>query len=626
MSDRFKREFKNSVLFLLKLLLLFFVLITVFRTIFILYYYDKLQLVSNSFSELLSTYYHGFALDLATSSILISIPWLIIFLDSILKIKYLKNLLHIYTLLAITLSSFIYIAELGVYNEWEEKPTFKVLNYLKHPSEAINSNPLEYTIILTAILLMVLALFHIIIKRVFESYKSNSKRDYRVMIILFLIVPIFILLGARGGWGLYPISQSDVYFSKHKVYNDTAINTVYNFLHSISENYNAMSGVNEFKLNINDGLKDKVLSECMATDSNCSYPSILTTTRPNVVLIVWESLAGDFINNEKYKTAIPNLENFSKEGVYFTKAYSSATLSHEGMPAIFSAWPALYDRYITNLPSKASKMPTITGKLNENGYNSMFLFGGELVYGNMTSYMYGNNFDVIQEGRDIKMDVKRGKLGIPDEFMFEYFRKKTGTLNEPFFSSLYTLSSHSPYDQPMEDVFDWGGRENGYINSIYYTDRSLGEFIKKAREESWYDNTLFIVVPDHSHKTTLGWARTDTKWHHVPILFFGNVIKEEYKGMRYEKVMSQSDIIATLLAQMKINHDGFLWSRNVFCKNYKESAYTMAPGGFGIVEKDGSIVCNLKEDRVLHNEGNTSGLKLKGNIYVEKLLQTYLDY
>ena len=210
--------------------------------------------------------------------------------------------------------------------------------------------------------------------------------------------------------------------------------------------------------------------------------------------------------------------------------------------------------------------------------------------------------------------------------MLQYLKEKSSALKEPFFSSMFTLSSHSPYDQPMDDVIEWGGSDKSYINSVYYTDKSIGEFIKEAKKEPWYKNTLFIFTADHSHHTPRAWGRSDPAWHHVPILFYGDVIKKKYRGKEYTKIASQRDIAATLLSQMKIKHDDFIWSRDLFCKEYKENAYIMVDNGFGLVTKEGSLSYNLKENRTLHEDGETKDLKTKGHVYMEKLLQTYLDY
>ncbi|QSZ41686.1 sulfatase-like hydrolase/transferase [Sulfurimonas aquatica] len=628
MRNSFKNEITASLWLLLKHFFVFLFFIEVFRTVFIVYYWDKLQVASEPLRESLLIYYNAISLDIATASILIVIPWLFITLNSLFKFSFLQPLLYLYTTLVITLSSFIYIAELGIYNEWEEKPTFKIFTYLKHPDEIIASNPIIYTVILTLILMVVLAFFFKIIKKIYVKERPYIRKgNFKAFLVMFLFMPWIIFLGARGGYKEIPISQSSVYFSTHKVYNDAAISTVYNFIHSITENQSIIDGINKYKFEYDEDTKQKILKELMAMNSECVSKRILNTNKPNVVLVMWESLAGDFIREKEYQKVVPNLMEMSKEGILFTNAYSSATLSHEGLPSVLSGWPAIAGTYVTNLPAKFYKFPFLTQSLKANGYETMFLFGGQLRYGNLTSYMYGNGFDIIEENSDIEMSSdKEGVLGYHDGYMLEYLKEKTSKLKEPFFSSTFTLSSHSPYDQPMEDVFEWGGSDRGYINSVHYTDKSVGEFIKSAKKESWYKNTLFIFVADHSHHTPKAWSRSDRKWHNVPMFFFGDVIKEEYRGKNIDTIVSQRDIAATLLSQLNISHEKFDWSRDLFCEEYKESAYIMVKNGFGLVTKEGSLSYDLMDNRVLYEEGNVTGLKLKGHIYMEKLLQTYLDY
>lgn len=617
----------NSISFLVKhfLLLLFF--IEVYRTIFVLYYWDKLQVAAEPFKETLLSYVNAISLDIATASILLVIPWLLLSINTFSYSRFIKLLMFIYTCIIILFSTFIYIAELGIYNEWEEKPTFKIFTYLKHPDEAIASNPLIYTLMLSTILIISLWAFYKLTRKIYESYDLNVKVNYKVKAFFILVLPIIIFLGARGGTKEIPISQSSVYFSKHKVYNDVAISTVYNFLHSITENQTILDGNNPYKIELDEQTKAMILQELMATDPQCKSEKILTTSRPNIVLVIWESLAGDFIKDKKYQEVVPNIMSMSKEGILFTKTYSSATLSHEGLPSILSGWPALAGTYITNLPSKFYKLPFLTQSLKAEGYSTMFLFGGQLRYGNLTSYIYGNGFDIIEENSDIKMsDDKEGVLGFHDAYMFEYQKEKTSQLKEPFLSSIFTVSSHSPYDQPMEDVIEWGRSDKGYLNSVYYTDKSIGEFIKSAKKEAWYKNTLFIFVADHAHHTPMAWSRANKNWHHVPMLFYGDVIKEKYRGVSVDKIVSQRDIPATLLSQLDIEHSRFEWSRDVLCEEYKENAYIMNKDGFGLITNEGSLTYDLKENRVVHEDMNSSGLKIKGNVYMEKLLQTYLDY
>jgi len=260
----------------------------------------------------------------------------------------------------------------------------------------------------------------------------------------------------------------------------------------------------------------------------------------------------------------------------------------------------------------------------------MFLYGGQLRYGNLKSYFYKNKFDILEESKDITSITDKdaiGRLGIHDSFMFPYMVKKMNGLKQPFFASMFTLSSHSPYDQPMEDVITWADGDNDFLNSVYYTDQSIGEFISLAKKESWYRNTLFVFVSDHSHHTPLAWSRNNPKWHHIPMLFFGEVIKKEYRGKEIDAVVSQHDLGATLLSQLSIDHQKFSFSRDLFCTEYKPSAYFSVTDGYGIITPDGYVAYDIVNKRFKGQDSNNSEtLLLQGQLYLEYLFQTFLDY
>jgi len=85
------------------------------------------------------------------------------------------------------------------------------------------------------------------------------------------------------------------------------------------------------------------------------------------------------------------------------------------------------------------------------------------------------------------------------------FKKELAALPQPFMSALFTVSSHSPYDFPAEHKLSFNSKANKYVNSVAYTDQCLGEFMKRAKEEDWYENTLFVLVADHSHNSPREW-------------------------------------------------------------------------------------------------------------------------
>lgn len=204
------------------------------------------------------------------------------------------------------------------------------------------------------------------------------------------------------------------------------------------------------------------------------------------------------------------------------------------------------------------------------------------------SRAYFSKYDIVN---DITVNsvwnlANRGKLGIHDEFMFKELIQQNNKKKEPFFSVLFTLSSHSPYDKPMKNIIDWNDSENPFLNSAYYTDKCIGDFFKLAKKEKWYKNTLFILIADHSHNAYRHWAINQKEYRHIPMLFYGDVLKNKFKGYRYTKIASQTDFATTLLKQLDINTNEFSWSKNLFNPYTKQFAYFELNEGFGWISPE----------------------------------------
>ncbi|SFV64741.1 putative sulfatase [hydrothermal vent metagenome] len=621
MLEKFKKNLQFYFGIIFKIYLLFLSFFAVYRFIFIIIYWDKIARTEAPISEIFYVFISALKLDIGiitTSAILI--VWLILLLHSIFKLSFLIRLTHFYTFIVGFIYSLISIIELGIYREWEEKPSFEILTYFSHPMEAFHSAPLGQFVVLLLILTVIIIFFYKIMKKIFSS--SMQERSWTFSLFFIIFTPVLLLLLARGGSQPIPISQSDAYYSKHKILNNISINTTYNFLHSIIENNQLLSGVNPY-ISKDEQIKKLSIIKPYLNQQHCNNQiDILNNKKPNIVLVIMESFSGYFLDKDKI---IPEFMSLTKQGILFTNLYGSGTLSHEGLPAILSGWPAIDDIYITNSPQKFKYLPTITAKLKQQNYSSLFLFGGDLNYGNLKSYIYNNNFDTFLEGKDMKKMLPNetpGALGYHDKVTLHLLNKLTNSTPQPFFNAIFTVSSHSPYDQPLQNKIKFGGEHKKYYNSVYYTDKSIRSFIKEAKNKKWYKNTLFIFVADHSHANSKYWSRDTPMWHHIPMLFFGEVIKKEYRGKRINKIVSQHDLASTLLNQLDINTSEFKFSRNVLCSDYKQGAYYMVNGGYGFITPQGSYAYNFKIKKEVYKDKKPN--KKLGHYYLENLFNEFI--
>jgi phosphoglycerol transferase MdoB-like AlkP superfamily enzyme len=318
----------------------------------------------------------------------------------------------------------------------------------------------------------------------------------------------------------------------------------------------------------------------------------LKINRPNIIVILLESWSADLIESLGGEPGItPNFRELEKDGLLFTNIYASANRSQHAMSSLFGGLPGMPVTTITNHPDKYYAVPSLVKKMDSVGYHTSFYFGGELNYGNILSYLRYNEFDEIVEGKDIDEGFNKGKLGYHDTDVMPWYVDKISGYEQPFFSTLFTQSTHSPYDYPkIFEEIEWPKIEKQYVNSGHYTDIAIGMFMEKARTQEWYDSTLFIFVADHSHSTYKNHIMESFEHHKIPMLIYGEPLQDSLKGKTYDKICGNTDLPATILAQLGMKHDEFIWSKDVFGKCYKPFAFFELNNGLGWKTPEGEFV------------------------------------
>jgi phosphoglycerol transferase MdoB-like AlkP superfamily enzyme len=549
------------------------------RVVFLIYHSGMLRAGKIGLAELAGVFLHSLHLDVAVSCYFMAIPFVVLWVQSVWNRRWMNAVNKVYTGLMVFAYSLTVTGEMGIYSEWQTKLSYKALKYLTHPSEVYNSAETGTFFLLLAILLALVSASVFAYLKWFYRDIEGIKRNLWFTLGFMLVTPGLLFLFGRGGIQPIPINQSESFFSKHEILNHTAVNNAFNLYVSIYENYRVMDR-NPYVF-MDQAKAEQIVKEIFRVEKD-TMVSILTTKRPNIVLMILESYSADLIETLGGKPGItPEFRKLQQEGILFTQFYTSGMRSEQGMASLFGGFPSHPVSCSVIQPEKYHALPRLPLVLKENGYQTSFYFGGQLIYGNIKGYIYYNEFDRIIEGSDFPSGIPRGKLGIHDGFVLDYLANELGFNRQPFFTAVYTISSHSPYDQPFEKPLKWGNSENEYINSAYYTDHCLGEFFRKVKSQPWYHNTLFILVPDHSHNSYYHWNPGQKEYRRIPMLLLGEVIDKKYLGTVWDKLGNQHDLPATLLAQLDLPYDSFPWSRNLFNPGTPAFAYFSNENGYG---------------------------------------------
>ena len=565
--------------------LIFWILLFNFtRLVFLVYYSAILSVEEIRFTEILSVFIHAFKLDLATACYFMVFPFMLLLLQAFWSPRWLNIVNKVYAGILIFGYTLSAVGEMGIYAEWKTKLTYKIVKYLSNPSEIYNSaETVTFFLLILLLVLLFTAGLTAYLRWFYRDY-TREKAPWWHAFVFAVVMPPLLFIGLRGGVQQIPINQSQSYFSDHNILNLASVNNAFNLYISIFENLGNFRE-NPFHF-IADGKASAVMTELYMVEKDTNV-SVLTTSRPNIVLLIMESWSADLIAELGGEPGItPQFSSLAKQGILFNAIYASGSRSEQGMACIFGGFPAHPISSITVQPDKYVKLPSLVGELKKLDYSTAFYFGGQLIYGNIKSYIIFNGFKQIMEGDDFPASIPRGKLGIHDQYSLGFMVNDLDKFKQPFFASLFTVSTHSPWDQPFPKPLKWGDNEREYINAAYYTDHCLGEFIRKAREKSWFSNTLFIIVADHSHNSYRNWHPESKEYHKIPLLMFGDVIKPEFRGRVWSKLGNQHDIPSTVLAQLGAGHHMFKYSKDLLNPWSGDFAYYSTEDGAGWLHRN----------------------------------------
>ncbi|MEI6433535.1 MAG: sulfatase-like hydrolase/transferase [Bacteroidota bacterium] len=595
------------------------------RIIFLTYYLKIIIVEQIGFIEALGIFPHSLKLDIATTCYILVIPFIILVIQLVYCPKSLNLVNKIYSGILIFVYSLTVAGEIGIYAEWKTKLTYKVIKYLNHPSEIFNSAETGTFIFLV---FLFLALFfsgvYLYLRFFYSDFEKRRFQPFQSLAFV-IITPGLLFIGLRGGIQQIPINQSESYFSDHNILNISAVNNGFNLYISIFENLQNF-GHNPY-IFMNPLKASQIMKKIYQTSVDTTI-HVLKTDRPNIVLFILESWSADLIEDLGGKPGItPEFRKLQKNGILFDQIYASGSRSEQGMASIFSGFPAHPISSITVQPDKIVKLPSVVKDLSKAGYKTAFYFGGQLIYGNIKSYIFFNGFDKVMEGADFPESLPQGKLGIHDQYTLSYLIDDLTNMKQPFFASLFTLSTHSPWDQPFEKPLKWGDNEREYINAAYYTDHCLGKFFETVKQKPWFNNTLFIIVADHSHNSYRNWHPESKEYHKIPMLFYGNVIKEEFRGTRWKKLGNQYDLPVTLLAQMDIPSPGFEYSKNLFNPYSPDFAYYSTEDGVGWIRPDTYFTYEKTSNFYYwwNDPKITDSVKQEGFAYLQTVFSDYMN-
>lgn len=350
-------------------------------------------------------------------------------------------------------------------------------------------------------------------------------------------------------------------------------------------------------------LNKKIRSLVKQNNTNFTSPKgierqVTAHTAPkklNVVLITVESLSAEFMAHFGNKQNLtPELDKLADQSLFFSNLYATGTRTVRGLEALTVGTPPTPGQSIVRRPNN-EHLENLGEELGQNGWKPYWIYGGYGLFDNMNAYFGNNGYEVVDRTDAEKEQIQihaENIWGIADEDLFTLAISKIDQHDfkkERFFTHIMTTSNHRPYTFPENRVDLPQKKREG---AVKYTDWALGDFIHRASKKPWFDDTLFIILADHTSKAA---GKTDLPlWrYHIPMIWYA---PKWIKPQKMDRLMSQIDVGPTLLEWLGVSYTGRFFGYDIFnLEKGRERAFISTYQKLGYIKKNRLVVFDVNK-------------------------------
>ncbi|MEB0045061.1 MULTISPECIES: LTA synthase family protein [unclassified Pseudomonas] len=291
-----------------------------------------------------------------------------------------------------------------------------------------------------------------------------------------------------------------------------------------------------------------------------------TARTPNIVLVTIESFSAKYMgSNGDERNLTPNLDTLRKQSLYFNNFYATGTRTDRGLEAITLAIPPTPGRSIVKRVGRESGFASLGQQLNAVGYDSVFVYGGRGYFDNMNAFFSGNGYRVVDQSSVDESEIHfKNAWGMADEDLYNQTLKLADAdyaKQQPFLLQLMTTSNHRPYTYPDNRIDIKSGK--GRDGAVKYTDYAIGQFLDKARQKPWFDNTIFVFVADHTAGSA-GKEDLPISNYQIPLFIYAPKLID---ARETAQLASQIDLAPTLLGLLNMDYQSTFFGRNLLQDN-----------------------------------------------------------
>ncbi len=431
-----------------------------------------------------------------------------------------------------------------------------------------------------------------------DVYRFGHYYYISQFVALLVMVPLAIV-GIRGSVtaGTRPITISNAnQFVNRPVESSVVLNTPFSMIRSIGK-----------KAFVTPDYMSREQMEAIYTPVH-DHPAVGGgTPGKNVVILIVESMGKEYIGSlnsylegGNYKGYMPFIDSLLQKSLSFEYSFANGRISMDAMPSILSGMPMMVESIFLT-PASLNDVDGISSILDREGYSTAFFHGGHNISMGFSAYAhsigYKQYYGLDEYCRSPKyggMDDFDGKWAIWDEPFLQFTLDNIGEMKQPFLATVFTASSHHPYNVPeqyRDSLKDEGSQP--IHKCVRYTDMALRRFFERASHEPWYQNTIFVLVADHTNQSSHDVYKTDLGLYSIPIIFFTpdcSLVPSHDEAV----IAQQTDITPTLLHLLGYNKPYLAFGKDLLGYDGDEVlqswAFNYNAGIYQLVRADGLLL------------------------------------
>lgn len=286
----------------------------------------------------------------------------------------------------------------------------------------------------------------------------------------------------------------------------------------------------------------------------------------NLVILIMESMASEYSAalNPAWKQSshprgfTPFLDSLMAQSTTWQHTYSNGRVSIDAMPSVLSSIPKFVESlFVTS--ATLNRISGVADQLAQQGYTTAFFHGAEntsmgfQAFARSTGYQHYYGRSEYEQEMPHAQQHFDGTWGIWDEEFLQYMAQRIGQLPQPFQATVFTLSAHQPYVVPKR--YKQQFPDNAplpILPCVAYSDFALRCFFDTARQQAWFQHTLFVITADHTSLSSSPSFQSPLGPFRIPIVFYdpSGILRPEVRPGLAQQIDIMPSVL-TLLGQQK---------------------------------------------------------------------------